>query len=590
MVVLVEGAAATLDLRRIQVEALVHLVRVLVALAVDGGKGPAVVQRRVFTGVLDIVHVLAEVNPSFVGTVREEGHPLLHHDVREGEVAQRHAVHIRAVLVFLGQLVVGGCGDHVAARQVAVLCELVVAVRILAVRLGSARIEVDDGEVHVEADSFLPCCEGSCLVAHLPVGLGHVEFHLGRGHQDVVGVVAVEPAALAVNAGRGGVAGGAAAPHVGHGTFGGVLRCGGTYAAAVVAPALDGVDVRHVVVEACVGRTELDHVTGIEVALRQRIVADDLRLGILVAVVRIGRILTRSGFCRDLVAVVVVLGNGTGHHLDSVVCLVAAVEVATVDTPPVVVCGVLCVGSATLTVHAGHVGVGLERCLSVLDQVGCVLRGEVLLVGQGSEVAHDHAVCELQPFVLVTLVDQVAGGQVGAVCVVVFAGEVVDGLLSPFADFFVNDLLRVVVEVQAARLIGLKDRHVAVEFRGGIPGEGLDGVADAGQRPGFFFLGLSDHILEVLAQQPVVDAPHFGSGVGALVVVVVTVVGVDAIEHLGERCGGTRIPVHTLERGEAARKEQARIHVVRSVHVGIHVEILFAAGHHQDRCCDQYSG
>ena len=120
---------------------------------------------------------------------------------------------------------------------------------------------------------------------------------------------------------------------------------------------------------------------------------------------------------------------------------------------------------------------------------------------------------EFQPLVLVTLVDEVAVFQIVAIGEIVFTGEVVDGLLRPLADLAIDNLLRIIVEGQTARLLSLEAGHVTVEFRGGVPGESLDRIADTGQGPGLVGLGLRNQVLEVHTQQPVIRTPHLTGGV-----------------------------------------------------------------------------
>ena len=81
MVLNIVSALEALHLSRSQIEALVNLVGVAILLHGDGGLVVAVARIRIFAGVVDVVVILALVNPNFGSTPWLEGVELLHHDV-----------------------------------------------------------------------------------------------------------------------------------------------------------------------------------------------------------------------------------------------------------------------------------------------------------------------------------------------------------------------------------------------------------------------------------------------------------------------------------------------------------------------------
>ena len=417
--------------------------------------------------------------------------------MRQCEVGHGHACHIGAVEVFLSKGLECGRGHLVA---------LVVGLAV-AQSDELAGHYVACGEVHVGCEGLLPCFEGVGLAAILILDFSEVKQQFGISGEDVGGVVAVEPASFAV---LGIVHSLAAAMEAG--SCGNGAACAGEAAAHIVeiAQHLAVVDGGHRV---AVFSGELHKAARVEVADGRCGVAGVLLLGQQVGIVVE---VVHAVHVANLVALVVVLRDCACEQLHGIVVLeVAVAEVAAVGAPEVVVGSLRSVGAAALDGHGGIVGIACKRLADGVDKLVVVFLLKVVLARERSQIAGNHCVGKLDPFLFVALVDVVVVGDAVAIVGLVVLLKILDGLLGPCAHLGIDFLLIVVVVRGESGHKGFLHRHLAVLLGEQIPRECLHGQTHAGQRPVFGLHTLVDHVLKVHTLAPVHHAPHHAAGIRA---------------------------------------------------------------------------
>ena len=253
--------------------------------------------------------VLAKVCPGLESTPGPQGHILLHHNVRKGEVCLGDSVYIRAGQIFGSHLVVSSLGNGASTGEVSTHGVDGIVIVILTGLLGFPRIQVIAGELHIQGHTVLEGSQGFSFATHLEQDFGHLELDLGSGEENVGSIVTENPAATAFHGGS--RSGGAETVQVGS-------RAGRTgssgEAGTEIGPVHNGFLVRHLVIVLTVNRAELGSGTGIVVTGHLGGVANNL-IGVQFPLgtgsgVR-GKDFVSRGF--------VVLRNGTGHNFHYVV-------------------------------------------------------------------------------------------------------------------------------------------------------------------------------------------------------------------------------------------------------------------------------
>ena len=353
--------------------------------------------------------------------------------------------------------------------------------------------------------------------------------------------------------------------------------------------ALDNVQVISILEQLVAGSSKFHCYTGIVVALSHYIsIGNDLllRQNILVTGIHIVVVVNQN-----LVTVLIVCGNSTGHNLHDVAVLPVDVrQIATTGTPEVVVCAVRCVLTATLNCQGSVVSGRLEGLVSIAYQLGSKLRYKVGLLNQRRELTNLNSIAELNPLILVTTVDPVVERQLCTVGIGILHREVLDSGVSPLLNLLIDVILSVIVVLQQACNECVVQRKIAVILGQCVPSESLHCITNTSERPLLSLDRLVDEVFEVHTHIPIYHTPLLTTSIATGSIAVCSESSVARSTHiLSDRAGSANVPIETLHRLLDTRQIECCLYIVRGINIFIDVEPLLAAcegycGQHHNTC------